>query len=217
MAMEQSAQKIFFITPIENVLEDTRDAMNSFALERELAGDVVNWPLRDTNQRGIATNLCVARDNREVLAQSDLVYIYYAPFRTEITFYLAMAIVFKKDLYVVNPEDVASAPKTEPVAYLIRELISAEKIRNVPPSDDLRHWLTLNNKPSPIARMLMQSTMAPVFWLGLDDQDPEQMFHFGGLFAHMREDPKQVKLLKGHFAELILELVAFTQDGRRTI
>lgn len=207
--MDKSAQKIFLISPVGKISPAKKHLTELFVAEREHAGHTVHWPQRDVE--GNYFSFPVLSLEREKMKVADSVWIVYSTESNELCFLLAMAIFFKKDLYLVNPDEVEAAAKTDYLANLIRELISQEKIRNVQPREGSLEWLTLNQKLSPIKRMLMHTSLTPVFTWRFREE-PEDIFCFGGFFANLNEHPKQLKLQKGNFTNLALEIIELTKS-----
>ena len=70
-------KKIFLICPVREILTSEKKYLDNYIFELEARGYKVHYPHRDTDQTDpIGMDICIT--NREAVAQSDEVHIYWA-------------------------------------------------------------------------------------------------------------------------------------------
>lgn len=102
--------KIFFISPVRQVTEESKQACGQYVKKLEKRGHQVHWPIRDTDQNDtIGINICDA--NLRKILEADEIHVWYHKTSTGIHFdiggvYMLIRILgYKKKVVFVNREE----------------------------------------------------------------------------------------------------------------
>lgn len=103
--------KIFFISPVRQVAEDIKEACQKYVEKLEKEGNLVHWPIRDTDQNNDAIGINICDTNLRKILESDEIHVWYHKTSTGIHFdlgavYILIRILnYQKKVVFVNKEE----------------------------------------------------------------------------------------------------------------
>lgn len=93
--------KIFIICPVRSQTEVEKEKLNEYILNLEEHGHTIYYPPRNTDQNdSIGLRICI--DNREAIASSDEIHIFYNGNSQGSLFDFGMAFAMKKRIHLIN-------------------------------------------------------------------------------------------------------------------
>jgi hypothetical protein len=108
--MTGASMRIFLICPVRNIADAEKDMIAKYVDDQERAGNIVHWPLRDTDQDD-SIGLRICTDNRRAIKNADEVHIWWNEASKGSYFDLGMTFALEKKVVVANPLAIARTPE----------------------------------------------------------------------------------------------------------
>lgn len=100
---------VFLICPVRNANEETVTKIRQYKERLKRKGKTLYYPGDDTDQND-AIGFRICTDNKNALANSKEVHIWYDKNSQGSLFDLGMAFALNKPLVIVNPEEIEITP-----------------------------------------------------------------------------------------------------------
>lgn len=102
--------KIFFISPVRQVTEETKKACLEYVEKLEMKGHRVHWPIRDTDQSD-PVGIKICDTNSRAILEADEIHVWFVPTSTGThfdlgeTYILIRILGYKKKVVFVNRDE----------------------------------------------------------------------------------------------------------------
>ena len=107
--METKTYDVFIISPVRNITDEQKLAIENHIQGLKEEGFTVYFPLTDTNQEDPTLGYNICYDNREAMENSKEVHIYFDKKSEGSLFDLGMAFALNKSITIINVEDLESS------------------------------------------------------------------------------------------------------------
>jgi nucleoside 2-deoxyribosyltransferase len=94
--------RIFFASPVRGVTDEYKAGLDAKVAALEAEGHVVHYPSRDTRQDGDDYGLRICCQNRDAIAEADVVFVAWDGKSQGVLFDLGMAFALDKPVRVVE-------------------------------------------------------------------------------------------------------------------
>ncbi|HXK37743.1 MAG TPA: hypothetical protein VJ579_01620 [Candidatus Paceibacterota bacterium] len=102
--------RIFLICPVRNITDEEKIAIERYVSDLELAGQIVHWPLRDTDQNDpIGFRIC--EDNRRAIELADEVHVWWNAASKGSFFDFGMTFALGKKIVLANIASLVRTPE----------------------------------------------------------------------------------------------------------
>jgi len=94
-------KRIFIIHPVRNISNEWRSGLYKFVEKLERRGNIVYFPIRDTNQED-ETGYRICLQNMLALKNADIAYVAWDGKSQGVLFDLGMAFAFRKPIKIID-------------------------------------------------------------------------------------------------------------------